>query len=59
MLAIPTRGIYRSVKEHNVELDVFSDWIEGTILFDEADLSNVDIVDILCEDLICDDQNFA
>lgn len=59
MLAIPTRGIYRSVNEHNVELDVFSDWIEGTVLFDEQELSTVDIIDILCEDLIYDDQDFA
>jgi len=59
MLTIPTRGICRSVKEHNVELDVFSDWIEGTVLFDEPELSTVDIVDTLCKELIYEDQGFA
>jgi len=59
MLQIPTRGIYRSVHEHNIELDIFCDWIEGTVLFDEDELSSADIVDILCEGLIYDEQSFA
>jgi len=59
MLAIPTRGICRSVKEHNVQLDIFSDWIEGSVLFDEPQLSSTDIVDILCEHLIYDEQDFG
>ena len=59
MLRIPTKGIARSVHEHNVELDVLCDWIEGTILFDETDLSNIDVIDTLCEELIYDDQSFA
>ncbi len=59
MLKIPTRGIARSIREHNVELDALCDWIEGTILFDERELSTNDIVDNLCDGLIYDDQNFA
>jgi hypothetical protein len=59
MLALPTRGIYRSILQHNVELDVFCDWIEGTILFDEMEVSTTDIIDTLCEGLIYDNQDFA
>ncbi|MBW2334092.1 MAG: hypothetical protein JRF06_03180 [Deltaproteobacteria bacterium] len=59
MLTIPTRGISTSDEQHNVKLDVFSDWIEGTVLFDETELSTVDIVDTLCEELIYNNQDFA
>ena len=59
MLRIPTRGICRSIHEHNIELDIFCDWIEGSVLFDEDELSSADIVDILCEELIYDEQSFA
>ncbi len=60
MLALPTKGISRSVDEHNVELDVFCDWIEGSILFsNEEKLSSTDVVDVLLEGLIYDDQSFA
>jgi hypothetical protein len=59
MLRIPTKGISRSVRKHNIELDILCDWIEGSILFDEDELSFSDIVDILCEELIYDEQSFA
>jgi hypothetical protein len=59
MLQIPTKGISRSVTTHNVELDVFCDWIEGSILFIDDKLSSTDIVDALTEDQIYDDQDMA
>ncbi len=60
MLAIPRRGISRSTNVHNVDLDVFCDWIEGSTLFIEEDeLSASDIVDALGEGEIYEDQDFA
>lgn len=59
MLSFPTKGISRSVKTHNIELDIFCDWIEGSVLFDEEGLSSSDIVDYLLEEQIYDDQDFA
>ncbi len=59
MLALPTKGISRSIAKHNVKLDVFSDWIEGSILFSQEELSSTDVIDVLLEGLIYDDQGFA
>jgi len=59
VLALPTKGISRSVEKHNVKLDVFCDWIEGSILFSDEELSSTDIIDVLLEGLIYDDQSFA
>ena len=50
MLTKPTKGISRSVHAHNVDLDVFCDWIEGSLLFqDEPELSAPGIIDFLIE----------
>lgn len=60
MLAIPTKGISRSVKVHNVDLAVFCDWIEASLLFQEdPELGGADIVDILMEGHIYARQAFA
>lgn len=59
MLTIPTRGISRSINTHNINLDVFCDWIEGSILFVDDVLSSTDIVDALCEDNIYTSQDMA
>ena len=59
MLALPDKGVRRSVNEHNSKLDVFCDWIEGSILFSEEELSETDIVDVLLEEQIYKDQSFA
>lgn len=50
MLAIPTKGFVRSVREHNVCLDALCDWIEGSILFEGEELSLIDIADVLIEE---------
>ena len=60
MLAIPTKGISRSIKEHNVDLEVLCDWIEGSILFqDDEELAASDVTDVLIEGEIYGDQDFA
>lgn len=59
MLTLPTRGISRSIKKHNVELDVFCDWIEGSVLFVDEELSSSDIVDALREDNVYESQDMA
>lgn len=59
MLLMPLIGIRRSVKEHNVDIDVLSDWIEATIHFDEKVVSKEEFVDILLEESICDEQDMA
>lgn len=59
MLAIPTKGIYRSTNSHNVQLDVLCDWIEGSLLFVDDRLSSTDIVDALCEEQIYSRQEMA
>lgn len=59
MLSLPTTGISRSVTTHNVKLDVLCDWIESNILFDEEELSFVDVVSCLLAGQIYDDSDMA
>jgi hypothetical protein len=59
MLAIPTKGFARSVRKHNVRLDVLCDWIEGSIYFDDRALSSIDIADVLIEEEIYVTEDFA
>jgi hypothetical protein len=60
MLAKTQRGMARSIKAHNISLDVFCDWLEGNVLFqDDVELSAVDVVDWLVEEEIYDSQDHA
>ena len=59
MLAPPTVGIARSINKHNSNLDTLCDWVEGSILFDDGELSASDIVDALIENNIYAEQDFA
>ena len=60
MLELPTVGIARSVNEHNVELSVFCDWLEGSVLFeDDEELSASQVVDLLCDSGVYKEQDFA
>jgi len=59
MLAKPEDGIFRSINEHNSELEVFCDWIEGSILFTDKIISTSDLIDNLIELHIYEDQDFA
>lgn len=58
MLATPI-GLNRSVDHHNVNFNAFCDWIEGSVLFDQNEVSGAEIVDILLEDGIYSKQDFA
>ncbi|MGB8656486.1 MAG: hypothetical protein WCE90_01710 [Candidatus Zixiibacteriota bacterium] len=59
MFQLPTNGIARSINEHNSRLDVFSDWLEASVLFSDSELSRTDVVDALIEHRIYDQQDFA
>lgn len=59
MLELPTAGIARSVNEHNSKLDVFSDWLEASLLFSDGEISHTDVVDALIDNKIYDVQGFA
>ena len=59
MIDIPEMGFNYSVGQHNVQLDVFCDWIEGNLLFSYEELSHSDIIDVLCENNIYKEQDFA
>ena len=60
MLAVPTVGFSRSVEVNNVSLDVLADWIEANVLFGGEDqLSDASLIDVLCEEQICNEQSMA
>ena len=65
MLALPTSKNFSQPTgtppeiEHNIELSVLCDWIEGSVLFDNEDLSKADIVDILKEEEVYGDPDVA
>ncbi len=54
MLALLTSGFSRPTGTspeiaHNIRLDIFCDWIEGSVLFNNAPISKIDVVEILTE----------
>ncbi len=61
MLALPDAGMYRSVKKNNIRFDILCDWLEGSILFDETvdEFSAIDVVDVLIDENVCKEQDFA
>lgn len=62
MILLPTRGIaarQRAVNQHRIDLDVFADWIEASVLFKAMDVSITDVVDVLLEEELYEDQDFA
>ena len=65
MLALPTSENFSQPTgtppeiEHNIELSIFCDWIEGSVLFNNEDLSKADIVDVLKEEEVYDDPDVA
>ena len=65
MLALPTSknfsqptGTPPEIK-HNIQLSVLCDWIEGSVLFYNQNLSKIDIVDVLKEEEFYDDPDVA
>jgi hypothetical protein len=59
MLVLPTKGFAVSVRVHNVHLDCLAEWIEGCVTFDQDRISQSDIVDMLLEDNVYKEQDFA
>ena len=65
MLILPTSGISPPTGIppdeviHHIELDIFCDWIESCALFDQANLSIADVVDILMDGDIYDNSDSA
>ncbi len=59
MLKPPSKGFARSVKVHNVEVDALAEWVEGCVTFDEPKASLIDVADLLVEEQIYDEQDFA
>ncbi|UQY88137.1 hypothetical protein LQE85_02565 [Stenotrophomonas rhizophila] len=59
MLALPESGIRTSIKKHNSDLDLFCDWVEASAVFSDDPISMSDVVDVLLENTIYEDQDFA
>lgn len=64
MLALPTFGLSQATGaptdiQHNVKLEVLCDWIEGSVLFYEDNLSTADVVDVLKDEGIYENQDDA
>ncbi|WP_295376863.1 hypothetical protein [uncultured Pseudacidovorax sp.] len=59
MLALPESGMHRSVSAQNVNLGIFCDWLECNALFSEESFSKSDVIDLLVENEIFDEQDFA
>lgn len=59
MLALPERGFQPSKKKHNVDLEIATDWVEASVGFIDDLVSQGDVVDMLQENEVYDDQDFA
>ena len=59
MIVLPTRGISRSIRAHNINLNVLCDWVEASVLFCGDPFSQADVIDRLIEEEIYADQDFA
>lgn len=61
MLALPDVGMHRSIEKNNVKFDILCDWIEGSILFDEDEdeFSVTDVANVLIDENVCEEQDFA
>lgn len=59
MLALPNKGMARSINAHNIDLNNLCDWIEASVVFDDTELSKSDVIDVLMEEQVYSDQTFA
>ena len=59
MLGLPENGLSRSVKQHNVDLNVLCDWVEASAVFDDDQLSKSDVVKALVQHEVYVKQDFA
>ena len=58
-LGLPEKGISRSVNSHNSNLSVVCDWIEASVLFEDEALSKTDVADVLLENEVYSNQDYA
>lgn len=59
MIRMPMKGMASSVKVHNCDLAVTCDWVESWVLLCDEEVSWSDIRDVLLEQQIYRDQDFA
>lgn len=60
MLALPERGLQRSVKRHNSDFALLCDWLEAIALFGgDGEVAGSDIIDLLRENEVYETQAFA
>jgi hypothetical protein len=58
VIALPERGIRRSLSTHNSNLILATDWVEACASFN-GETTGAEIVDLLCEKNIYESQQFA
>lgn len=59
MLGLPQKGFLPSVEAHNVDIAIMCDWIEASVVFGNAEVTHADVVDVLTENNIYEEQDFA
>jgi hypothetical protein len=59
MLTPPSKGFALSVTVHNARLDAMAEWLEGCITFVDEEVTKIDVKDILTEEGIYRNQDFA
>ncbi len=59
MLELPDSKVNRSVDAINIDFNVFNDWLEASLLFGIAPITKNLIVDVLLEEDICVEQDYA
>jgi len=59
MLGLPEVGVRDSAKSHNCRVDVLCDWTEARALFASVRVSRSDVIDVLCENHVYREQDFA
>ncbi len=59
MFQLPKKGIAYSATKHNCDANTIVDWIEAGCLFSQKVISKTDIVDVLLEENVYSNQDFA
>ena len=59
MLRLPDVGVRLSIKEHNSDLSVLCDWVEASVLLLDETLSAIEVIDVLMEEQVYREQDFA
>jgi len=59
MIALPRRGLARSVRKHNCSLNTVADWVEASAINEGEPVSQSDVIDCLIEHQIYREQDFC